>query len=74
MIRSRPGNQPNRTLPTPNVEEPAQLHRLQREQCDLGQGFLFARPLNAAGIDDMLDETRDKPVDARDDAAVKGHR
>ncbi len=36
------------------IEDHAQLHRLQREQCDLGQGFLFARPLEPAAIDELL--------------------
>jgi diguanylate cyclase (GGDEF)-like protein len=29
------------------IEEPAQLSQLQTESCDVGQGFLFARPLPA---------------------------
>jgi diguanylate cyclase (GGDEF)-like protein len=33
------------------IEEEAQLDRLQREQCDSGQGFLFARPLEPADIE-----------------------
>jgi EAL domain-containing protein (putative c-di-GMP-specific phosphodiesterase class I) len=33
------------------IEEEVQLDRLQREQCDSGQGFLFARPLDPADIE-----------------------
>jgi diguanylate cyclase (GGDEF)-like protein/PAS domain S-box-containing protein len=37
------------------IEEPAQLRALQREQCDQGQGFLFARPLSAEAIVEFLE-------------------
>jgi diguanylate cyclase (GGDEF)-like protein len=36
------------------IEEPVQLRRLQRERCDVGQGFLFARPLEASAVAEML--------------------
>jgi diguanylate cyclase (GGDEF)-like protein len=36
------------------IEDRAQLHGLQRELCDLGQGFLFARPLQAAAVEEFL--------------------
>ena len=36
------------------IEEPAQLRELQREQCDHGQGFLFARPLSADAVEQFL--------------------
>ena len=36
------------------IEEPDQLAQLQSERCDHGQGFLFARPLDAAGIERFL--------------------
>ena len=36
------------------IEQQGQLRRLQREQCDLGQGFLFARPLTARGMEQFL--------------------
>jgi diguanylate cyclase (GGDEF)-like protein len=39
------------------IEEPSQLTELQREQCDQGQGFLFARPLDAPGIERFLART-----------------
>ncbi len=32
------------------IEQDAQLRQLQREQCDEGQGFLFARPMAAEAV------------------------
>ena len=37
------------------IEEQSQLQHLQREHCDSGQGFLFARPLEPAAINAMLE-------------------
>jgi diguanylate cyclase (GGDEF)-like protein len=37
------------------IETQSQLQSLRRAGCDLGQGFLLARPLSAAQIDEMLD-------------------
>jgi diguanylate cyclase (GGDEF)-like protein/PAS domain S-box-containing protein len=37
------------------IEEDAQLRQLQAEQCDYGQGFLFARPLDVHAIEQLLD-------------------
>ncbi len=37
------------------IEERSQLKALQREQCDYGQGFLFARPLQATEVEQLLD-------------------
>ncbi len=36
------------------IEDTAQLRALQREQCDQGQGFLFARPLAAGAVEEFL--------------------
>jgi len=36
------------------IEEPRELSLLQAEQCDSGQGFLFARPLDAAATEAFL--------------------
>jgi EAL domain-containing protein (putative c-di-GMP-specific phosphodiesterase class I) len=36
------------------IEDQAQLRHLQREECDSGQGFLFARPLEPDAIDELL--------------------
>ncbi len=37
------------------IEEQAQLRQLQREECDSGQGFLFARPVEPDAIVRVLD-------------------
>lgn len=37
------------------IEEQAQLEHLQREHCDTGQGFLLARPLDVAAMEQFLD-------------------
>jgi diguanylate cyclase (GGDEF)-like protein/PAS domain S-box-containing protein len=39
------------------IEEPHQLHRLQRESCDSGQGYLFARPLTPTELDNLIGAT-----------------
>jgi EAL domain-containing protein (putative c-di-GMP-specific phosphodiesterase class I) len=36
------------------IEDRVQLRQLQRERCDTGQGFLFARPLEPEAIDQLL--------------------
>jgi diguanylate cyclase (GGDEF)-like protein/PAS domain S-box-containing protein len=44
------------------IEESAQLRALQREHCDQGQGFLFARPLTATAVEEFLTPaTRTEP-------------
>jgi diguanylate cyclase (GGDEF)-like protein len=43
------------------IEEQAQLRALQREHCDLGQGFLLARPLDVHAIEAFLDRPLAKP-------------
>jgi diguanylate cyclase (GGDEF)-like protein len=40
------------------IEEPHELSLLQREACDSGQGFLFARPLDAAETEAFLRDWR----------------
>jgi diguanylate cyclase (GGDEF)-like protein len=36
------------------IEERSQLHHLQQEECDSGQGYLFARPLAPEALEDLL--------------------
>ncbi len=43
------------------IEDRDQLRQLQREQCDQGQGFLFARPLDASAVTEFLAATRRSP-------------
>jgi diguanylate cyclase (GGDEF)-like protein len=38
------------------IETPAQLVQLQTLECDIGQGFYFARPLSVAAATTMLDD------------------
>ncbi len=46
------------------VEESDQVRALQREGCDLAQGYLFARPMGAAALEAFLEES-EQPVVAR---------
>ncbi len=46
------------------IEEQGQLTALREEQCDSGQGFLFARPLDAAATEAFLLQSRVSPVRA----------
>jgi diguanylate cyclase (GGDEF)-like protein len=47
------------------IEDESQLHALQREDCDSGQGFWFSRPLEASALEPFLrshDEQLAHPV------------
>ena len=44
------------------IEQPQELSMLQDEQCDSGQGFLYARPLDVAAVEAFLQTRSD--VDA----------
>jgi diguanylate cyclase (GGDEF)-like protein len=44
------------------IENNAQLTELQDQQCDQGQGFLYARPLDADGITEFLGANPPSPV------------
>ena len=52
------------------IEEEVQLNRLQREQCDSGQGFLFARPLDPADIEAFF--AKSAPFSTIEDGSVDG--
>ncbi len=47
------------------IEDDAQLRHLQREQCDQGQGFIFARPLDARATLEFLESAREPSPPAR---------
>jgi diguanylate cyclase (GGDEF)-like protein len=42
------------------IEEHAQLEQLKHEECDSGQGFLFAKPLDVEAVTRFLDRDRMK--------------
>jgi len=37
------------------IEEHAQLEQLKQQECDSGQGFLFARPLDVEAVTRFLE-------------------
>jgi diguanylate cyclase (GGDEF)-like protein len=37
------------------IEEPAQLRRLRREECNSGQGYLYSRPVSVAALEELID-------------------
>jgi len=51
------------------VEDTDQLRRLVREQCDRGQGYLFARPVALADLEPLL--AADHPIGSLEDLAVE---
>jgi EAL domain-containing protein (putative c-di-GMP-specific phosphodiesterase class I) len=36
------------------IEEPVQLQRVLREQCESGQGYVFGRPLSVPGLEELI--------------------
>jgi sensor c-di-GMP phosphodiesterase-like protein len=44
------------------IEDWAQLDSLGHERCDFGQGFLFARPLQVAAIEEMFEQPDEAPA------------
>ena len=48
------GNTLGLTVYAEGIEDEAQLSQLQREHCDLGQGFYYSRPLSAAALEAQL--------------------
>jgi diguanylate cyclase (GGDEF)-like protein len=54
------------------IEQSRELSLLKEEQCDSGQGFLFARPLDSATCDSFLRERLGKSVSADAATVVAG--
>jgi EAL domain-containing protein (putative c-di-GMP-specific phosphodiesterase class I) len=52
------------------IERPDQLERLMELKCDLGQGFLFARPLTPEALRTLLTERLEMQSEA--EALVHG--
>ena len=50
------------------IEESSQLDHLQREACDSGQGYLFARPLAADAVSELLGEAHRHGTTAQEHA------
>ena len=46
------------------IENTAQLARLRHEQCELGQGFLFAQPLDPTAMETLLQREGRRPARA----------
>jgi predicted acylesterase/phospholipase RssA len=49
-----------KSLAIEGIEQPRELSLLQAEQCDSGQGFLYARPLDAAATEAFLRDWTNK--------------
>jgi EAL domain-containing protein (putative c-di-GMP-specific phosphodiesterase class I) len=54
------------------VETPAQVEQLRALRCDYAQGYYFARPMDAQGFVDLLDERKVWPI--LPDAAAVHHQ
>ena len=55
------------------IESESQADRLREMGCDLGQGYLFSRPVSAERTFELLrDRSRAAPVDAREGRSVRG--
>ncbi len=55
------------------IELPNQLSVLQEENCDSGQGFLFARPLEAGAAEDFLQNWRASQLDGMPEEPAPRH-
>ena len=54
------------------IEQQAELSILQAEQCDSGQGFLFAKPLDVAAAEHFLETWPGDPREAQAPAPAPG--
>ncbi len=54
----------NLTPVAEGIERPDQLERLMELKCDLGQGYLFARPLEPAALNALLEERAEMQSEA----------
>jgi diguanylate cyclase (GGDEF)-like protein len=54
------------------IEEPTQLDALRKMQCDLGQGYLFAKPLSSAELEELLSTTASTAPSAQEPATPRG--
>ena len=52
------------------IEQQQELAVLRDESCEGGQGFLFARPLDAAGIEDFFQNWAETAAGAEAEAAA----
>jgi len=53
------------------IEDTAQLRALQRAGCDLGQGFLFSRPVDAETVTGLLCEEDGRPQGVDEEAGSR---
>jgi len=44
------------------VETVAQLHQLKQLGCNYGQGYLLSRPIDRAGVEQLLDKLQTEPI------------
>jgi len=54
------------------IEERSQQSQLQREHCDSGQGFLYARPLTVVAVEAFLAERKNGPGQAAASPGANG--
>jgi EAL domain-containing protein (putative c-di-GMP-specific phosphodiesterase class I) len=47
------------------LETPSQLRQLKELECDYGQGYYFAKPLEVKAIEDLMQTSQDKSLHAR---------
>jgi EAL domain-containing protein (putative c-di-GMP-specific phosphodiesterase class I) len=55
------------------IEESAQYAQLEREQCDSGQGYFYARPLEANAVESFVRAQSGAVVAGRTDIDIRNH-